>query len=38
MTPAEILTVAGLIAGGLAVLGFNVGLLVVYLQGRGNHD
>ncbi len=35
MTPADMLMAVGLLAGGLAVLGLNVGLLVVYLQGRG---
>ncbi len=34
MTPADMLMAVGLLAGGLAVLGLNVGLLVVYLQGR----
>ena len=35
MTAADMLMAVGLLAGGLAVLGLNVGLLVVYLQGRG---
>ena len=35
MTAADILMAVGLLAGGLAVVGLNVGLLVVYLQGRG---
>ena len=35
MTPADMLMAVGLLAGGLAVVGLNVGLLVVYLQERG---
>ena len=35
MTAADMLMAVGLLAGGLAVVGLNVGLLVVYLQGRG---
>ena len=35
MTAADMLMVVGLLVGGLAVVGLNVGLLVVYLQERG---
>ena len=35
MTAADMLMAVGLLAGGLSVLGLNLGLLVVYLQGRG---
>ena len=35
MTAADMLMAVGLLAGGLAGVGLNVGLLVVYLQERG---